>query len=155
MFVNNTYQESVVYVPILAISIYYLSLSAFYGGIFTTYRTTKILGSTSFVAAGINLLIDLALVKFIGVYAAAISTLVSSYFLSIYRKYIMKKWFNAFNKIDYFIVIVFIVAILVFYLTTNVIRRVCFAITIIGCIVINNQLIITGYEFLKKKIIGC
>lgn len=37
-FINVQYQESIVYVPILAISIYYTSLSAFYGGVF---RHTK------------------------------------------------------------------------------------------------------------------
>ena len=154
VFINNTYQESIVYVPILAISIYYLSLSAFYGAIFTAYKTTKILGVTSFIAAGINLLIDIALVKVIGVYAAAISTLVSSYFLYIYRKYKMKKWFYAFNKMDYFIVIVFIVVVWVFYLNKSVIRWACFFIAIIGCILINTQLIMAGYIFLKAKIIG-
>lgn len=118
-FINEQYQESIVYVPILAISIYYTSLSAFYGGVFSAYKETKILGTTSTYAAIINLVVDLALFKFIGIYAAAISTLASSLFLYLYRKHKMKKFFNAYENNDAGILAVFVALLGLFYLNSS------------------------------------
>lgn len=122
LFINIQYQESIVYVPILAISTYYTSLSAFYGGVFSAYKETKILGTTSTYAAIINLVVDLALFKAIGVYAAAISTLASSLFLYLYRKYRMKKFFDANGKDDAGILAVFIILFVLFYWNNQVLN---------------------------------
>lgn len=121
-FINVQYQESIVYVPILAISTYYMSLSAFYGGVFSAYKETKILGTTSAYAAIINLVIDLVLFKSFGVYAAAISTLVSSLFLYLYRKYKMKKFFNAYEKGDAVVLGVFVILFVLFYLNKRMLN---------------------------------
>ena len=118
-FINVQYQESIVYVPILAVSTYYTSLSAFYGGVFSAYKETKILGTTSTYAAVINLVVDLVLFKSIGVYAAAISTLASSLFLYLYRKYKMKKFFDAYEKFDVGIVAVFVILFALFYVNNR------------------------------------
>ena len=61
-------------------------MASFYGGIFSAYKKTKIIGSTTLVAAIINLAINLIFIKLFGIYAAAISTFISSVFLYIYRK---------------------------------------------------------------------
>lgn len=139
-FINVQYQESIVYVPILAISIYYTSLSAFYGGVFSAYKETKILGTTSTYAAIINLVVDLALFKFIGVYAAAISTLASSLFLYLYRKYKMKKFFNAYEKNDAGILAVFVVLLGMFYLNSSALNLVAIVLALAVSLIFNMHL---------------
>lgn len=136
-FINVQYQESIVYVPILAISIYYTSLSAFYGGVFSAYKETKILGTTSTYAAIINLVVDLALFKFIGVYAAVISTLASSLFLYLYRKYKMKKFFNAYEKNDAGILAVFVVLLGMFYLNSSALNLVAIVLALAVSLIFN------------------
>lgn len=136
-FINEQYQESIVYVPILAISIYYTSLSAFYGGVFSAYKETKILGTTSTYAAIINLVVDLALFKFIGIYAAAISTLASSLFLYLYRKYKMKRFFNAYEKNDAGILAVFVVLLGLFYLNSSALNLVAIALALAVSLIFN------------------
>jgi len=136
-FINANYSASVVYVPILAISVYYLSLSAFYGGLFTAYKNTNILGTTSLIAAGINLIVDLLLVKFIGIYAAAISTFVAAYFLYWFRKLKMKIYIDVTSKFDYLIAIVFALLIGAFYMPQRYISITTFLTTSVIAIIIN------------------
>lgn len=137
MFINEQYQKSIVYVPILALSTYYTSLSAFYGGIFTAYKETKILGTTSVYAAIINIIIDLMLFKFIGVYAAAISTLISSIFLYLYRKYKMRTIFDAYEKNDVVFLSVFVILFLIFYINKAILNFLSILLSVFFSVVFN------------------
>lgn len=122
LFLDSSYAESIQYVPLLAISIYYLSLAGFYGGIFTAFKNTNTLGHTSVIAAGINLGVNLFLVKFLGVYASAISTLVSAYFLYAYRSRKVKKYFKSkpYEELAYSLGLAIIVG--AFYITSDIMR---------------------------------
>ena len=152
IFINVQYQESIVYVPILAISIYYTSLSSFYGGIFSAYKETKILGTTSTYAAIINLVVDFALFKFIGIYAAAISTLASSLFLYTYRKFKMKKFFNAYEKNDISILMVVLFLFLLFYINNKVLNIVAVIIALSVSIIFNFHTICVFTKGLRSRI---
>lgn len=152
IFINAQYQESIVYVPILAISIYYTSLSAFYGGVFSAYKETKILGTTSTYAAAINLAVDLVLFKFIGVYAAAISTLASSLFLYLYRKYRMKKLFNAYEKNDAGILTVFVALLTLFYINNQALNVVAVIIALLVSVLFNFHTICVIVKRLEKRV---
>lgn len=86
ILINSDYNEAYLYIPILVFSVYFSNMASFYGGIFSAYKKTKIIGTTTLVSAIINLCVNLLFIKFIGIYAATISTLLSSVFLYIYRK---------------------------------------------------------------------
>ena len=86
ILINKSYSQAYLYIPILVLSVYFSNMASFYGGIFSAYKQTKIIGSTTLVAAIINLAINLIFIKLFGIYAAAISTLISSIFLYSYRK---------------------------------------------------------------------
>lgn len=92
LLINSNYYEALFYVPILLIGTYFSNVSGFYGGIFTAYKDTKIMGTTTLVAAVINLAVNLTLISFIGIYAAAISTLIANFVIYIYRKSKVKKY---------------------------------------------------------------
>lgn len=147
LFINEQYQESILYVPILTLSTFYTSLSAFYGGVFSAYKETKVLGTTATYAAIINLVINLLLFKFIGIFAAAISTLIASLFLYLYRKYKMKKYFNAYEKNDVGIQIAFVFFTIVFYVNNHILNIVAIMIALLIVIFVNLN---TFYSFIKK-----
>lgn len=92
IFINKTYDEAYIYIPLVMIATYYSNLSSFYGGIFSAYKDTKIMGSTTIIAAIINLIIDFALVKYFKIYAACISTLIANLIVYFYRKKKLKKY---------------------------------------------------------------
>lgn len=152
-FINAQYQESIVYVPILAVSIYYMSLATFYGGVFTAHKKTKILGTTSVYAAIINLVVDLILFKFIGIYAAAISTLASSIFLYLYRKCKMKKYFDAYKKNDVVFFILFVIFFILFYINNQILNLVTLILVLAISIFLNFSALSTLINKLKKVFI--
>ena len=92
IFINEAYDEAYVYIPIVMIATYYSNLSSFYGGIFSAYKDTKIMGTTTIVAAVINLVIDLLLVNWLKIYAACFSTLIANLIVYFYRKKKLKKY---------------------------------------------------------------
>lgn len=91
IFINSNYNDSYIYIPIIMIATYYSNLSSFYGGIFSAYKDTKIMGTTTFVAATINLVIDLIFVKQFKIFAACFSTLIADLIVYYYRKDKLKK----------------------------------------------------------------
>ena len=92
ILIDKSYHNGLIFVPILAFSVFYSSMSAFYGGIFTAFKDTKILGTTSFAAAFINLIINILFINKIGLYAAAFSTLIAFFIIYLYRKSNVKKY---------------------------------------------------------------
>ncbi len=92
ILINKTYEEAYIYIPLIMIATYYSNLSSYFGGIFSAYKDTKVMGTTTIGAAIINLVIDLVLVKQIGIYAACISTLIADLIIYFYRKNKLKKY---------------------------------------------------------------
>ena len=71
-----------------------MSLAQFLTGIFLANKDTKNVGKSTVIAAIANLIINLALVKFIGIYAASISTLISYIVMFIGRFLKLKDLFD-------------------------------------------------------------
>ena len=141
VFVNVQYGDSVVYVPIIAIGVFYISIAGFYGGIFTAFKKTKILGVTSVMAAIINLGMDLILIRHIGTYAAAVSTLVSSYSLYLFRRIKVRKYVKLSEKFNSVYLFLFIVALGIFYSNVPVLNICAFVASGIFLLIANKGLV--------------
>lgn len=72
------YFDAKLYSPILITSVIVGSLTVYFGGIQISLKRTKENGLSTMLGALVNLVIDLALIKSIGLYAAALSTLISN-----------------------------------------------------------------------------
>lgn len=92
VMVNQRYSSAIYYVPILLFATFFSNLSGFFGGVFTAYKNTWILGTTTVWSAIINLVLNLAFIKMLGIYAAASATLLSSLFIFLYRREKVKKF---------------------------------------------------------------
>ena len=152
LLVNKDYRSGYLYIPILIVAIFYSNLSSFCGGIFAAYKETKIMGTSTFYSAIINLVANLLLVHFIGLWAAAISTLLSSYLVYIYRKVKMKK-FLTLDKDNYvfYNIIMFIFITLVYYSNNILVYLFGFIICMIYSILINSEMINVILKKLKLK----
>ena len=73
-------------------TMFFSNISGFYGGIFTAYKDTKMLGLSTCVGAAINIIINLALIKVIGLHAATVATFTSECVIAGYRCYQTKKY---------------------------------------------------------------
>ena len=152
ILINGGYKEAYLYIPILVFSVYFSNMASFYGGIFSAYKRTKIIGTTTLVSAIINLIVDIALIKFIGIYAAALSTLLSSIFLYWYRKNKMKEFVKLKHSKDLTMTVLITLVVFVSYYSNNVIfQAIALLLTVIYAILMNKGIVkmISG-KFIKR-----
>lgn len=137
------YEEGYLYIPILVMSTYFSNLSSFYGGIFSAYKNTKIMGSTTIVAAIINLVVNICLIQWIGLYAAALSSLIANLVVLIYRKKALKKYIKL-KETKKLGPCIMLIIIFVCYYTNNIILQ------IIALILAMLYSLLINYRFLMS-----
>ena len=143
LFVDASYNDAYKYIPILIISIYYTNMSNFYGGIFTAYKNTKIMGSTTVAAAIINIVINIIFIPKFGIYAASFSTLISNLIVFVYRRYKLKEYIVLKEKFNYVFWILLVVTLITYYKNNLIANIIMFIIVLAYCI-------FTNMSFLKK-----
>lgn len=88
---DSKYSVGNVYTPILVTSAFFVSLSQFFGGILqVSLKRPKANVVTTFTGAIVNLIVHLALIRYIGLYAAVISTVVSNIVIALSRVYLLR-----------------------------------------------------------------
>ena len=153
LLVDSSYSDAYAYIPILAISIYYTNMSNFFGGIFGAYKDTKIMGSTTIVAAIMNIVINL-IFKF-GIWAAVFSTLISNVVIYWYRRQKLKMYINLKGKFNYAFWLLLGLTLFTYYKNNMAINIVMFIIVLAYCIFTNknfiNQILSPITKRLKKS----
>lgn len=151
-FIKKDFSTAYIYVPVLILATYFSNLSSFIGGIFTAYKDTKIIGKTTIIAAVINLFINLLSIKFIGLWAAAVSTLIAMLINYILRTKRIKKYVQL--KLNYNIsvsAILLVVDLFAFYSNIFIISITNFMIILCYCIFINREVLISILKEIQKK----
>lgn len=88
---DSKYYMATLYTPILISSILFSSMAQYFGAIMISFKNPKENGLTTLVGAICNIIVHIILVKFIGLYAAAISTLFSNFIVCLLRKNRLRK----------------------------------------------------------------
>lgn len=87
VLIGSAYSAAYPQVFILILAIFFNSICSLYGGLFDAYKKSTVTGTTTVVGAVVNLIVNLSLIQFIGLYAASISTLVSYLVILFARKH--------------------------------------------------------------------
>lgn len=90
--INNQYADAYNHVPILMLAVVFQIIVGLYSVIYVALKKTHEIAKTSFFAAVINISTNVALIKFIGLYAASVSTFVAYFSMAIYRYIDIKKY---------------------------------------------------------------
>lgn len=111
IMINEKFSAGYGLVPISIIGSLFNVVVGLISVIYVAEKNTKAIASTSIVSAVINIIVHLVLIKFIGLYAAVISTFVAFFVMSIYRLMdASKRYFKI--KIDMKFIIQSIVALI-------------------------------------------
>ena len=148
IFIKEAYKEAYMYIPILIIATYYNNMSGYFGGIFSAYKDTKIMGTTTIIAAVINLAVNILLIRFIGIYAAAISTLISCMVVYYYRKIKVLRYVKLENINMIIGYILLALSLCVYYLNDNMLIKFINLVIIVIYAILSNKEIIT--EIIKQ-----
>ena len=152
ILVNKNYHDGYLYIPFMIISVYFSSLASFSGGIFSAYKDTKILATTTYIVALINLIIDILLINKIGLFAPIIGTLLAYLIVWIYRNYKLRKYLTL-PLDNYFIWNIIVVAIVmgIYYSNNKILYIVGIIIAIGYSYLINRTLVKKVIHKLLKK----
>ena len=155
LMINDKFSSGYGLVPISIIGSLFNVIVGLISVIYVAKKNTKAIANTSVVSAIINILIHLALVKFIGLYAAVISTFASYFIMSIYRIIdINKKYFKI--KIDKSLIvktiIVLVIVLPLYYINNIYLNIFSLLIAILFAWNINKNSFEIIIHFFKRKI---
>lgn len=106
-------------IPILMLSTIFSIIVSLIGSVYVALKKTKEIAKTSIYAAIINIGINLLLIKFIGLYAASISTLIAYLAMSIYRLIDVQKYIKIKLDKKFIIVSVPVITVIIFIYYTK------------------------------------
>lgn len=157
ILIRGDYSDAYYQMPILFLATFLYAMATFLGGIYVAYMKTRSVGITTALAASCNLIVDLALIRRIGLYAASGSTLVSYLFLLIFRMIDVQKIVKI--KYDFKnIILVFGLLIIecVFCFQRNTIMNTINIVLGVLCFIVLNRSFIKGtgrklIKILRKK----
>ncbi len=151
LLINAQYSEAYYQIPILYLGSFLSSIVLFYGGIYIAIKKTEQVGMTSTIGALLNLIINLVLIKKIGLYAASISTVCSYLIILIYRTIDLRKYLDIkYNRKELVIsTILMATSITVLYYRNTFAILINLIISTIYNIIFNKILIVASYNKLK------
>lgn len=123
IFVRGDYVQGFRCIPILMFAMYFDCIAKFYSGLYTAIKQTKIMATSTVIAAVVNIVVNIVLINWIGLYAAAGATLVADIVMVVIRHRHIKGEFEI--KIDFkkvTIEIVLTLVIVALYSYSNWIR---------------------------------
>jgi O-antigen/teichoic acid export membrane protein len=152
LLVSSSFNQAYMYIPILILAAFFNAIVGLYSAVYVAKRMTKQVMNTSLVAAGINILLTVSLMPFLGIYAAAISTAVAFLAMAIFRHFDLKKYVNITYQKGLFlkIAILYAIAIAMYYINTplgNIIN----AVVIISAAIILNR---SAMKIVSTKILS-
>lgn len=147
------YSEASLYTPILILAIIFNSVSQFYGGIMISLKQPKANGTTTILGAAVNLSSHILLIKYIGMYAAAVSTLLSNVALCMFRSFVLRKEVKCTLEKKTMIYILFFIYMFVFaYVDVGLIWNIVnVLIAIVIFIIINRGFIVTVLQKILNR----
>lgn len=150
--INEQYSTAYEQIPIYMIATLFNVLVGLTSCLYIANKNTKKVAATSFMAAVVNIIINLGTIKFIGIYAASVSSMVAFCFLAVYRMHDTKRYCKIrYDKKFFIVAVVVLGAILVaYYLKNNIICLVALVIAILFFCYYNCNLILKIFGRIKK-----
>ena len=154
ILINEKFSDAYYQIPILMLATMFNILVSFLGSIYVAKKKTKEIAKTSIFAAIINIVVNVGLIKFIGLYAASISTVVAYFSMFVYRIIDSRKYVKL--KVSKSLVITFALISLVtfigYYLKNTKFSMILALIVIIYAILINRHSMKYLINIVKKKL---
>lgn len=149
LFVSKDYSMAYNYIPLLLVGAIFNMIASFFGGIYVALKRTNEIAKTSFYAGLINIAVNLILIKYIGLYAACISTILSFLIISLYRYFDCKKYVNVQLKLKRLlsIFLVMTISLIIYYLNDKLLAT---TMIIFICSILYKKYIKHFYFLLKK-----
>lgn len=153
LLINSKFNETYNQIPILMLASLFNVGVGLISAIYVAKKRTSDISKTSFLAAVINILVNLLLIKKIGLYAASISTLTAYLSMFIYRAIDSRKYVKLRLDIKMFLIlgIVFNLVFISYYIKNSILNIITFAFILIFSIIYNKSSFKSIAKILKRK----
>lgn len=152
--VNENYNEAYLYIPILMVSCVFNTVVILYSAIYIAKKMTKQVAMISIIGAVINIVINVGLIHFIGLFAASLSTAVSYLVMMIYRHFDLKKYINITYEKGLLIktILIFTFAIIIYYQRNLYLDVLSLIVVIIYSICMNKDFLLASKNTIMQRI---
>lgn len=154
ILIDEKYNEAYNNIPILLIAMLFNIVVGLDSAIYIAKKKTKQVMYTSLISAIINVVINLSLIKYMGLYAASISTLIAYAVMALYRNYDLKKIVNIKwdRKYIYKSIICLIVIVTVYYINVFLLNLISLLLVMIYSIISNKEIIMGIFNKIINKL---
>lgn len=155
-FINVQYDEAYYQIPILMVAVLCQVVVGLYSVVYVALKKSKEIARTSFLAAIINISVDLALIKLIGLYAASVSTLVAYATMALYRYFDAKKYVNVCFRAKHMLITlgVAIITIAAYYTRNSYLCSATLIMVAVYSFLINKNFLLSTLRGALRKIKG-
>ena len=155
IMVNNGYQEAYNYIPILMLGTIFNIIVGLIGAIYIALKKTKEIATTSILSGIINFVINILLIRIIGLYAAAISTAVAFGAMVIYRYFDVKKYVDLKIKTSTMIAtcIILVISFMLYYVKSLPLNILNVIITFLFFVIVNFSVVKSLVSKIKSIIL--
>ena len=154
LITGEGYAEAYFQIPILMLSTIFSIAVSLFGSIYVALKKSGEIAKTSIYAAIINIVVNLLLINFIGLYAASISTFIAYLAMSIYRYFDIQKYKRI--KIDKKLIAISVITgsviVVIYYIRNTYLCLLGALISVIFALLYNKNLLFNIFQIVKKKI---
>lgn len=154
ILINGKYADAYPQIPILLIAILFQVIMGLYSTIYVALKKTVEIAKTTFYAAAINILVDVLTIRYIGIYAGSVSTLVAFAFVAIYRYIHVQRYVDVrFNRRILMITgVVAMVSLVSYYYNVLLTNVVALLVVCVYSLVMNRRLLLAAWYMGMNRI---
>ena len=156
IMVNENFGEAYYQIPILILASCCNVMVSLLSAIYIAKKDTKAIAKSSYISAILNIIINIALIKFIGLYAASISTFAAYFIIMLNRYKDIKKYVSLKmdNKMLLIAGIIILLILIIYYINNFILNLIGVIIACIYAFFSNRKYIKIIIEFFRKKIVN-
>jgi len=153
ILIDSKFNDAFNYIPILVLGSVFNVVVCLYSGVYIAKKMTKQVSNTAIIGAIINIGINALLVKFIGLYAAAISTALSYLAMLLYRHFDLKKHVNITFEKGLLLksILIFTFAIVIYYQRNLILDIISLVVVCIYSFVMNKEFLNSCFKTILSK----
>ena len=154
LLVNTKYNDAFNYIPLLVIGAVFNVGACLYSSIYIAKKMTKEVAIGSVMAAVINIVVNVFLIKYIGLYAAAISTAVAYFVMMMHRHIDLKKYVTITYEKGLFIkiILIFTFSIVLYYQHNLILNIINLVIVCLFAFFSNKEFLLGTYKTIIGKL---
>jgi|GEM_PF-3574528 len=148
------FSSAFLYVPVMIAAVMVRAVQNFISAVYQANGYTRQIATTTIIGAAINFVSNIVLVFFIGIWAAALSSLVAYLVLSIYRYYDVRKYgvvLQLHKRMIYLFITLLSVVLVFYYLDDLLLHVLNLIFVIIAVLIINRTNVGRAISFLRPK----